>query len=62
MASRVRSKIFPHLWYSTEAEETAQFYVSIVPTSRVDHVTSLQSESLSGPPGSVNVVDFNLLG
>jgi predicted 3-demethylubiquinone-9 3-methyltransferase (glyoxalase superfamily) len=62
MASRVRSKIFPHLWYSTEAEEAAQFHLSIVPDSRVDHVTSLQSESPSGPPGSVKVVDFTLLG
>jgi predicted 3-demethylubiquinone-9 3-methyltransferase (glyoxalase superfamily) len=62
MASRVRSKISPHLWYSTEAEEAAQFYVSIVPNSRVDHVTLLQSESPSGPPGSVKVVDFILLG
>ena len=62
MASRVRSKIFPHLWYSTEAEEAARFHLSIVPNSRVDHVTLLQSESPSGPPGSVKVVDFILLG
>ena len=62
MASTVHSKIFPHLWYSTEAEEAAQFYVSIFPDSRVGHVTSLQSESPSGPPGSVKVVDFTLLG
>ena len=36
--------------------------MSIFPDSRVDHVTSLQSESPSGPPGSVKVVDFTLLG
>ncbi len=62
MASKALSKIFPHLWYSTEAEEAARFYVSIFPDSRVDHVTSLHSESPSGPPGSVTVVDFTLLG
>lgn len=62
MASKARSKIFPHLWYSKEAEEAARFYVSIFPDSRVDHVTSLLSESPSGPPGSVTVVDFTLLG
>jgi predicted 3-demethylubiquinone-9 3-methyltransferase (glyoxalase superfamily) len=62
MASGVRSMISPHLWYSTEDEEAAQFYLSIVPNSRVDHVTLLQSESPSGPPGSVKVVDFTLLG
>ncbi len=62
MVSKARSKIFPHLWYSKEAEEAARFYVSIFPDSRVDHVTSLLSESPSGPPGSVKVVDFTLLG
>jgi predicted 3-demethylubiquinone-9 3-methyltransferase (glyoxalase superfamily) len=62
MASKARSKIFSHLWYSKEAEEAARFYVSIFPDSRVDHVTSLLSESPSGPPGSVKVVDFTLLG
>lgn len=62
MTSGARSKIFPHLWYSREAEEAARFYASIFPHSRVDHVTSLMSESPSGPPGSVTVVDFTLLG
>ena len=26
----------PHLWYATEAEEAARFYVSIFPDSRID--------------------------
>jgi len=62
MALKPRSKIFPHLWYSKEAEEAARFYASIFPDSRVDHVTSLMLESPSGPPESVKVVDFTLLG
>lgn len=62
MVSKARPKIFPHLWYSKEAEEAARFYASIFPDSRVDRVTSLMSESPSGPPGSVKVVDFTLLG
>jgi predicted 3-demethylubiquinone-9 3-methyltransferase (glyoxalase superfamily) len=57
-----RSKIFPHLWYAREAEEAAKLYASIFPDSRVDSVTSLQSESPSGPPGSVKIVNFTLLG
>jgi predicted 3-demethylubiquinone-9 3-methyltransferase (glyoxalase superfamily) len=57
-----RTKIFPHLWYAKEAEEAAQFYASIFPDSRVDRVTPLMSESPSGPPGSVKVVDFTLFG
>ena len=62
MASRTRTKIFPHLWYAREAEQAAAFYASIFPDSRVDRVTPLLSESPSGPSGSVKVVDFTLLG
>ncbi len=62
MASRASTKIFPHLWYAKEAEEAARFYASIFPDSRVDRVTPLMSESPSGPPGSVTVVDFTLFG
>lgn len=56
------AKIFPHLWYAREAEEAARFYASIFPDSRVDRVTPLLSETPSGPPGAVKVVDFTLFG
>ena len=62
MATRARAKIFPFLWYAKEAEEAARFYASIFPDSSVESVTPLLSESPSGPPGSVKVVDFTLLG
>jgi predicted 3-demethylubiquinone-9 3-methyltransferase (glyoxalase superfamily) len=62
MAAKSSTKIFTHLWYAKEAEEAARFYASILPNSRVDHVTVLHSETPSGPPGSVKVVDFTLLG
>jgi predicted 3-demethylubiquinone-9 3-methyltransferase (glyoxalase superfamily) len=62
MAARARAKIFPFLWYAKEAEEAARFYASIFPDSSVESVTPLLSESPSGPPGSVKVVDFTLLG
>lgn len=60
--SKPRAKIYTHLWYAKEAEEAAAFYASIFPDSRVDRVTPLMSESPSGPPGSVKIVDFTLLG
>ncbi len=60
--AKASTKIFPFLWYATEAEEAAKFYTSIFPDSRVDRVTSMMSESPSGPPGSVKVVDFTLFG
>ena len=55
-------KITPFLWYAKEAEEAAKFYTSIFPNSRVERVTAMQSDSPSGPPGSVKVVDFTLFG
>jgi predicted 3-demethylubiquinone-9 3-methyltransferase (glyoxalase superfamily) len=60
--AKVSTKIFPFLWYAKDAEEAAKFYASIFPDSRVERVTSMQSESPSGPPGSVKVVDFMLFG
>lgn len=56
------AKIYPHLWYTREAEEAARFYASIFPDSRVDSVTPLPAESPSGPTGSVAIVEFTLLG
>ena len=55
-------KIVPFLWYSKEAEQAAAFYASIFPDSRIIRVTAMPSESPSGPPGSVKVVEFVLCG
>ena len=62
MAVSERAKIYPFFWYAKEAEEAAKFYASVFPNSRVDRVVTMQSESPSGPPGSVKVVDFTLFG
>lgn len=62
MAVNRKLRIFPHLWFVKEAEEAAKLYASIFPDSRVDRVATLQSETPSGPPGSVKVVDFTLFG
>jgi len=55
-------KITPFLWYAKEAEEAAKLYTSIFPDSRIVRVTSMPSESPSGPPGSVKIVEFVLFG
>ena len=55
-------KITPFLWYAKEAEEAAAFYAATFPDSRVVRVTAMPSESPSGPPGSVKVVEFVLFG
>jgi predicted 3-demethylubiquinone-9 3-methyltransferase (glyoxalase superfamily) len=62
MVLKGSAKIYPHLWYATDAEAAATFYASIFPDSRIDRVTPLMSESPSGPPGSVKLVDFTLFG
>jgi predicted 3-demethylubiquinone-9 3-methyltransferase (glyoxalase superfamily) len=56
------TKLIPHLWYNKEAEEAARFYASVLPNSHVDSVSTLPSETPSGPPGSVTIVEFTLVG
>jgi len=55
-------KITPFLWYAKQAEEAAAFYASLFPDSRITKVSTLPSESPSGPPGSVKIVEFRLFG
>jgi predicted 3-demethylubiquinone-9 3-methyltransferase (glyoxalase superfamily) len=56
------AKIVPHLWYTEKAEEAAAFYASVLPNSKVDKVTAIPAETPSGPAGTVNVVEFTLMG
>ena len=61
MAS-LQQKITPFLWYTSQAEEAAKFYTRVFPGSRITRSVTMPSESPSGPPGSVQVVDFLLFG
>lgn len=56
------SRIVPHLWFVKEAVEAAEFYVSVFPDSRIDHVTNLPADTPSGPAGTVDFVEFTLAG
>ena len=60
--AQIASKITPFLWYADKAEEAARFYVSVFPNSSIDSCTAMNAESPSGPPGSVEVVEFTLDG
>ena len=55
------SKITPFLWFEKEAEEAANFYVSIFPNSKVNAVARYP-EGGPGPAGSVMTVGFELDG
>ncbi|MGZ8998640.1 MAG: VOC family protein, partial [Allosphingosinicella sp.] len=55
-------KIIPCLWYDGDAEEAANFYVSLFPGSQVDHVQRSPADNPSTPSGAVLVVEFTLAG
>lgn len=53
--------ITPNLWFDTQAEEAAEFYVSVFPNSRIVSVARYP-EGAPGPAGEVMVVAFELDG
>ena len=54
-------RITPFLWFATEAEEAAQFYVGIFPNSTISSVTRY-GDTGPGPKGSALTVGFRLDG
>src|SRR5262247_2258558 len=61
----VKQRITPCLWFDHQAEDAANFYVSIFRNSRIQGVTHYDDESsrASGQPkGSVMTVEFELDG
>jgi len=57
----MQNKIKPNLWFDTEAEEAANFYVSVFPNSRVVSVTRY-TEAAPDKAGSVMTVEWELDG
>ena len=56
------SKITPCLWFDGEAEEAANFYVSLLPDSKIEVVQRNSVDSPGGKAGTVLVVEFTLAG
>ena len=54
-------RITPNLWFDSEAEEAAEFYVSVFPNSRIT-ATTHYPEGGHQPAGSVLTVEFVLDG
>ena len=54
-------KITPFLWFDNQAEEAANYYVSIFKGSKIGQVTRYGEEG-PGPEGSVMVVSFQING
>ncbi len=58
-------KITPFLWFDTQAEEAANFYVSVFKDSKIDAVTRYPAsgaEASGQPEGSVMTVVFKING
>ncbi len=53
--------ISPFLWFDTQAEEAANFYVSVFPNSKITDIARY-GEVGPGEPGSVMTVAFELDG
>jgi len=51
-------KITPHLWFDKQAQEAAEFYVSLFPGSQITKVTRLSGT----PSGDCDLVSFQLAG
>ena len=54
-------KITPFLWFDSQAEEAANYYVSVFRNSKIRR-TSRYGEAGPGPKGSVMTVEFELDG
>ena len=54
-------KIVPNLWFDTQAEEAAQYYIDVFGGGRVVSVARYP-EGAPGPAGSVMAVEFELCG
>jgi len=62
---RIKSKIAPCLWFDSQGEDAANFYVSIFPDSKIaaiSHYTEAGKEIHGRKPGSVLTVAFELAG
>ena len=56
-------KIMPCIWYDLDqAQEAAELYVSLLPDSRIDHVTRSPTDNPSMKAGGVLTVEFTLAG
>ena len=50
------------LWFDKQAEEAANFYVALLPNSRIDKVNRSPADYPNGKAGDVLVVEFTLDG
>jgi predicted 3-demethylubiquinone-9 3-methyltransferase (glyoxalase superfamily) len=57
----MQTGLIPNLWFDGQAEEAAEFYVSVFPDSRIVSVARY-TEAGPGEPGTAMVVEFEVNG
>ena len=57
----MHQKIIPNLWFDTDAEDAANFYITVFKNSRIVSVAKYP-EGSPGEPGTVMTVEFELDG
>jgi predicted 3-demethylubiquinone-9 3-methyltransferase (glyoxalase superfamily) len=57
----MQQRIVPNLWFDTEAEEAAEFYISVFKNSRIRNIARY-TEAAPRPAGMVMTVEFELDG
>src|SRR5438067_13809488 len=55
-------RITPMLWFDNQAEEAANFYVSVVKNSKIKQITHYAGEDIPEKKGQVMKVSFELNG
>ena len=56
------SKISPCIWFDSDGEEAANFYVTLLPDSRINRVSKSPGDFPGGKKGDVLLIDFTLGG
>ena len=53
-------KVGQHLWYEKDMEAALRLYVSLIPGSSLDFLSTIPADTPSGPASSVRIAAFSL--
>ena len=53
-------KITQHLWFENDMEAALRFYVSLIPGSSLDFLSTIPADTPSGPAGSIKIAALTL--
>jgi predicted 3-demethylubiquinone-9 3-methyltransferase (glyoxalase superfamily) len=53
-------KVCQHLWFEKDMEAALRFYVSLIPGSSLDFLSTVPADTPSGPAGTVKIAAFTL--